>query len=140
MGFVFSFAWFCANRGSKRWQENWENHVDLLEDEITGPLYKIVVSRPPATDFAQKTTNLLTGPAPFSVSKINQIISVYICFVWLLLLGYALREYACNKPLPKSYLASTVLAAGACLTIWFFGRTTDKDYVYVAKKREGEMR
>src|SRR5450756_1569578 len=39
LGFVFSFAWYCANRGSKKWQENWENHVDLLEIDDVGPLY-----------------------------------------------------------------------------------------------------
>src|SRR5712691_8344107 len=32
LGLLCSFAWYCANRGSKQWQENWENHVDLLED------------------------------------------------------------------------------------------------------------
>lgn len=25
LGFVFSLAWFLVNRGSKFWQENWEN-------------------------------------------------------------------------------------------------------------------
>src|SRR5262245_51379736 len=29
VGIISSFAWYCANRGSKQWQENWENHVDL---------------------------------------------------------------------------------------------------------------
>src|SRR5579864_817840 len=46
LGLVFSLGWFLANRGSKQWQENWENHVDLLEDEIIGPLYKTVLRRP----------------------------------------------------------------------------------------------
>jgi hypothetical protein len=27
--------------GSKFWQENWERHIDMLEDEIEGRLYKI---------------------------------------------------------------------------------------------------
>ena len=45
LGFVFSFSWWCVNRGSKFWQENWEDHVDLLEDQTTGPLYKTVVTR-----------------------------------------------------------------------------------------------
>jgi len=40
LGFVFSIAWLCVNRGSKQWQENWENHVDSLEDNVIGPLYK----------------------------------------------------------------------------------------------------
>src|SRR5690554_7502176 len=72
LGVVFSFAWFCVNRGSKYWQENWEKHVDVLEDEVTGPLYKVVLSRNPHASKADKFRNLLTGPSPLSVSKINQ--------------------------------------------------------------------
>lgn len=44
-GFILSFSWFFANRGSKQWQENWEHHVDHLEDKVTGPLYKTVLRR-----------------------------------------------------------------------------------------------
>lgn len=139
LGIVFSFAWFCANRGSKKWQENWENHVDLLENEIIGPLYKTVISRPPATGIAEKTKHFLTGPAPYSVSKINQIISVYICSIWLLLLAYALRDFACNNPFPKTYLFSIFIAASACLAIGLFARTTDKKYTYVVRMREGKI-
>lgn len=47
IGLLFTWAWFLVNRGSKYWQENWENHVDMLEDPITGPLYKTVLHRPP---------------------------------------------------------------------------------------------
>ena len=36
VGLIFSLAWFLTNRGSKYWQENWENHVDMLEDGTTG--------------------------------------------------------------------------------------------------------
>lgn len=38
LGLVLSVAWYLVNRGSKFWQENWERHVDILEDEIIGPL------------------------------------------------------------------------------------------------------
>jgi hypothetical protein len=27
IGFIFTWAWFLVNRGSKYWQENWENHL-----------------------------------------------------------------------------------------------------------------
>lgn len=54
LGFFFSLAWLCSTYASKFWQENWENHIDLLEDYVTGPLYK--------TYEAGKS---------FSVSKIN---------------------------------------------------------------------
>lgn len=54
LGFFFSLAWLFSTYASKFWQENWEHHIDLLEDYITGPLYK--------TYEAGKS---------FSVSKIN---------------------------------------------------------------------
>jgi len=71
MGIIFSFAWFCANKGSKQWQENWENHVDMLEDETIGPLYKIILQRPEPPSRFLKFYELFTGPGSFSVSKIN---------------------------------------------------------------------
>lgn len=40
LGLFFSFSWLLTSEGSKHWQENWENHLDLLENNITGPLYK----------------------------------------------------------------------------------------------------
>lgn len=68
IGFVTALAWCFINIGSKTWQRHWEIHVDLLEEKITGPLYKIVTS--------QKT---------FSVSKINEIVSRFFVLIWLLI-------------------------------------------------------
>ncbi|WP_305909443.1 hypothetical protein Q9L42_005465 [Methylomarinum sp. Ch1-1] len=73
LGMVFSFAWVCVNRGSKFWQENWEKHVDVLEDKVTGPLYKIVMSRNTMNKFGEKAAHLITGPSSISVSKVNQL-------------------------------------------------------------------
>lgn len=44
VGLLFSVAWF-VNRGSKCWQENWENHVDVLANRIAGPIYEAVLRR-----------------------------------------------------------------------------------------------
>lgn len=79
LGFVFSVAWYFANRGSKYWQENWERHVDMLENQVTGPIYKTVVSRSmfPFED--------AVGPYPFSVSKLNTLLSLYVIFIWIFL-------------------------------------------------------
>ena len=41
LGLFFCFSWLLSSKGSKHWQENWENHIDLLEDDVTGPLYKV---------------------------------------------------------------------------------------------------
>lgn len=75
LGLVFAFAWYLVNRGSKFWQNNWERHVDLLEDMTLGPLYKII-----ATDTSSQ--NPLTAPGAFSVTKINQVLSVFVILVW----------------------------------------------------------
>ncbi len=83
LGFIFSLGWYLVNRGSKYWQNNWERHVDQLEDQIMGPLYKIVASD--KYDNHSKF-DFLTKPAEYSVSKINQIISVYVTCIWFILL------------------------------------------------------
>ncbi|WOE68259.1 hypothetical protein RY972_09540 [Aeromonas allosaccharophila] len=83
-GFIFTFAWFSVNKGSKYWQENWENHLDLLEDKITGPLYKTKLERPKNDSCLEK---LIIGPQPYSVSKINQIVAVFTMLIWLFFMG-----------------------------------------------------
>lgn len=68
IGFVLSCAWLLTNVGSKQWQRNWEAHVDLLEDPFNGPLYK--------------TVNMTES---YSVSKINEIVSLMFVIVWMIL-------------------------------------------------------
>ena len=68
IGLVLATAWLLINIGSKAWQRHWEVHVDLLEDQVIGPLYKTV--------HPEKT---------FSVSKINEIVSFSFVVVWCLL-------------------------------------------------------
>jgi len=68
LGFLTALAWHFSNKGSKLWQENWESHVDKLEEGITGPLYKVGI--------CNKT---------WSVSKINEIVSGFSVLAWVLL-------------------------------------------------------
>lgn len=79
LGFVFSVAWALANHGSRHWQENWENHIDLLEDKVTGPLHKIHKAN-----------------VSYSVSKINQYLSYIISACSLGLLIFEIVEF-CKK-------------------------------------------
>jgi hypothetical protein len=80
LGLVFSVGWYFVNRGSGSWQLNWEKHVDLLEDAVTGPLYKTLINRS-FFGFAD-----LTEPYPFSPSRINNILSIYVTLIWSFLL------------------------------------------------------
>lgn len=84
VGSVLSTAWYLTNRGSKYWQENWERHVDALEDEIVGPLYKTTLS---AEEFPFLN---VCGGYRFSVSKINQLVSLFVTLVWF---GLAVRAF-----------------------------------------------
>lgn len=74
MGIIFSLAWHLTNMGSKSWQRHWETHIDLLEDEFMGPIYKTV------------TTQLT-----YSVSKINLIVSFAVVVFWIFSNVYTLH-------------------------------------------------
>ena len=113
LGFVFSFAWYLVNRGSKFWQSNWERHVDLLEDITLGPLYKVV-----AVTRDNSSGNPLTSPAQFSVSKLNQILSVFVVVFWLLLFVRSLLPVSVN--LPPDLYKMTILALVAAFLYFLF--------------------
>jgi hypothetical protein len=91
IGFVFSLAWFLANRGSKFWQENWENHVDMLEDDASGPLYKTVLQE---KQQASRIERFVDGPLPISVSRVNQWVSLFTVLIWPLLAWNVLPPFA----------------------------------------------
>lgn len=73
LGVCFSVSWILVNKGSKKWQENWEAHIDLLEDGITGPIYKTVLDK---------------KGYDYSVSKINLYVSRFVFVIWFILLIY----------------------------------------------------
>ncbi|WP_396632373.1 hypothetical protein [Maribacter sp. R86514] len=68
LGLLFSIAWYLVMKGSKSWQENWEAHIDYLENFISGPLYKTVHYK---------------GNRFYSVSKINELLALLVILVWL---------------------------------------------------------
>jgi hypothetical protein len=116
-GLVVSFAWYCANRGSKQWQENWENHVDLLEDDLTGPLYKVTWSRPVPETLRGRAELALTGPGSFSVSKINQIVSVYVTCLWFAFAVHALALFPFGGAFRWDYGGIAAISVAAIGTI-----------------------
>lgn len=139
LGIVFSFGWYCANRGSKQWQENWENHVDLLEDNITGPLYKVVLRRPKPATIKEWFVEHVTGPYPVSVSKINQIISLYVSFLWIFFLFKSLPEFSRVTKIQWSYVIVIGVTALTCIAFLTLGRTYGGDYSHVARKRVAKI-
>ncbi|GIX42221.1 MAG: hypothetical protein KatS3mg129_1954 [Leptospiraceae bacterium] len=90
MGILFSFGFYLANRGSKFWQENWEAHVSYLEDIVTGPLLKTI-------RHSNKTFWNLLSEYPYSVSKINLILSLVILIFWIYILIFNIKYIICDK-------------------------------------------
>ena len=140
LGVLFSFAWHCVNRGSKQWQENWENHVDMLEDDVIGPLFKTVLSRRPAESRIERLTNILAGPWPLSVSKINQIISIYVVILWLVLLDRSLSPYSIDLSINWDH---AILVGGtffACMSFVVSGKSFKGPHGHSAELRESNIR
>lgn len=121
LGLVFSFAWYLVNRGSKFWQSNWERHVDLLEDMTLGPLYKVV-----AVTADNTAGNPLTSPAQFSVSKVNQVLSVFVAAVWLLLFVRSLLPISKNLPPDPYKLAVFVLTTSFLIILYRLGKSSSQ--------------
>lgn len=77
LGFLLSLLWYMANRGSKFWQENWEAHIEELSTYLGTPIFGIIKSR-------KDSICKVTGHYPFSVSKVNQMVSLIITISWFL--------------------------------------------------------
>lgn len=140
LGVVFSFAWFCVNKGSKYWQENWEKHVDLLEDDTIGPLFKTLLTRNDEMSCGDWVKNVITGPQALSVSKINQLISLFVFVLWGLLLVNSLQPMSFDLPLNYFYVSLvffTILFCGAFLVL---GRTYHGGHYHLATVRKSRIK
>ena len=141
LGLVFSVGWLCVNRGSKYWQENWENHLDMLEDQECGPIYKVVLFRPKPKGFRERVEHIVNGPSPISVSKVNQIISSYVSLLWGLLLFYSLPTFSLDAPVNWYYVGAITITAVTCISFFTkYGRTWTEGYIHNATIRTTEIK
>ena len=102
LGVVISWIWLLVNKGSKFWQENWENHINLLEEELGDEIYKVTLSR------SFSIFNPLKSFA-FSVSQLNQFVVLSIWGAWMLLLFQALPIKMCSGCKIYVYLTSMLI-------------------------------
>jgi hypothetical protein len=90
LGVLTAAANSLSARGSKFWQQNWERHIDMLEDDIEGRLHK--------------TIWLPEGKISFSVSGTNQTLSYLIIVFWVVVTVYVAYKYVGSPPLDFDYL------------------------------------
>jgi SAM-dependent methyltransferase len=97
-GFLCSLAWSAGNRGSKYWQEYWENKVVHLQNLVTGDLF--IDHYPQRHDWRRQF-----APRRLSVSKLTIGISDYTVIVWLGILLFRLASILLQiSPIIKSLL------------------------------------
>lgn len=103
LGILTAVANYLSTRGSRFWQENWEKHIDMLEDEIEGRLYK--------------TVWLKDGRVEFSVSRINAKIGIFLIVFWFFATVWSVYEFTktspptCHLDIPSPYLIWAVVIA-----------------------------
>lgn len=72
LAMTLAFFWLLMAKGAKFWHDNWERHVDLLEDNVTGRLYKVYPRDVGQTD------------RPYSVTKLNSLSILAFIVFWFL--------------------------------------------------------
>lgn len=108
LGLLFSIAWYLVIKGSKSWQENWEKHIDFLEDYISGPLYKTIYYK---------------GRRYYSVSKLNEIMAMAVIVVWLiLLLQILIKRYSIDINDRTDWIPTiAIFGTLICIIVMLFG-------------------
>lgn len=113
LGCVSSFVWWLSNRGSKFWQENWEKHIDLLENEINnGDIYRLVLG---------KRNNA------FSVSKLNIYFSFVVFIAWITLYYSLIFSISLFSAITIIQVFKILIIPTILLTIYFRCKTSFKD-------------
>lgn len=137
-GLVFSVGWFLANKGSKYWQENWEAHMELLVTKHYGPIFKYL-------HCPNKDKKLLEG-RPYSVSKINQVISGFVGIVWGLLFIYPCYKVFCptnliaNNSTGKIIIVIILIALGAFSVGFLIKGTKSGHYTRYCEWKKGKQK
>ncbi len=113
-------GWFSA-QGSKFWQENWERHIDMLEEEFEGKLHQ--------------TAWIGTMGVRWSVSNINDRLILFFAAFWLIVFGivsaYAVPHwglgFACSVDTINLTETSVVLAFAltALALFWLYKQKTN---------------
>ena len=117
LGCATAFAGYLSAKGSKFWQENWEHHIDMLEDEFEGQLHK--------------TAYVGDDGIAWSVSGVNDRLAFCFFLFWLAILASAIfavdRSWLHCLPafmLTNGFQIIAILAATVTACVVLFARKT----------------
>jgi|GEM_PF-676302 len=143
--YFFSLCWVLMNKGSKFWQNNWEGHIDELEQEFSGDLYKTILNTKNNNDF--NILPFVPNAYDYSVSKITMLTSIVLMVMSFLMLSFYLTIFGVRilrididfKHCEPFNLAIGIIIFLMILTISFFfcylslGNKKDKTNVFANK-------
>lgn len=87
IGFIYSLGWALVNRGSKYWQEAWEQKVQSVELQVLGR--RLFTHREPVLP-----NFWLWRARRYSVSKLTIALSDFTVLVWIYLGIYTATDWA----------------------------------------------
>lgn len=102
LGVIFSTAWILVIKGSKRWQENWEKHIDYLENFVSGSLYKTIFYK---------------GEQYYSVSKMSEYVAWAVLGGWVILFFQTFFKFIF---LALNLCAENMMIANWCVAVIVF--------------------
>lgn len=129
IGLIFSLSWYLVNRGSKYWQVNWERIIDSLEEKIKKPLYRINLKN-------DRSPFRLFSRYPYSVSRINIIVSLFICCTWVCLIVVFLRSNIDPKKTMNLPMLLTGILTFVTTCLLFTKGRSNRDGAYTLEKRK----
>ena len=131
LGIIFSYAWCRVIQGSKRWQENWEKHIDYLENFVSGPIYKTV--------YYQKTRH-------FSVSRISEYTAWTVLGFWILVFCQSMISHMCPEYKICDWVITLIILAGGGYMIYKISVNGKKNFnlqeneiCFIYRKRKNDL-
>lgn len=138
IGLILSYSWYLVNRASFHWKMNWEAIIDLIEDELKLPLYRLNIM-----DEIGSETDILSRKH-FWISKINTIVCVVICGVWVfLILSYLLPLTFGNCCLfagNKEFFSGFEIVAVILVTLYVIGFLYSETHIAQKPNPQKEIR
>jgi hypothetical protein len=118
----------------------------MLEDDVIGPLYRTIAGRPPIAEHDalgprgyRHLKHFLTGPGAFSVSKINQIVSLFVTILWLPMIGMVIWPLNPAVSIDVFEVIVLGLAGITCILIVASGGSDSIDFTFYVSQRESQF-
>jgi hypothetical protein len=115
-GLLCSLAWTLQNRGSKYWQEAWEQKVRAVEKEVLGvQLF---------SNWEPVLAKGIWGAAKFSVSKLAIALSDFAVIIWIALGAKAIPSVSWGSPRSNWIVLIVLVTLSFVMAFFTLGRTS----------------